>query len=137
MPGQPVHWNWNILGITRYISTARISLQKYHIPFQKISWKTIYSFRIIWDSYNKWFLHYFQLLYRRAQRDTCTLRLSAWPSLSQLGLIADYCRCSHFRVTGNLKADVLAFIQLASWLVGEIWYCLSRGNHLHIICLQI
>lgn len=41
-------------------------------------------------------------------------RLLAWPPLSQLGPIADYCRCSHFRVTGNLKADVLAFRQLAS-----------------------
>lgn len=50
-----------------------ISLQKYHTCFRKIYWKTIYSFRIIRDSYNKWLLHDFQLLYSRAQRDTCIL----------------------------------------------------------------
>jgi len=29
-------------------------------------------------------------------------------------LIAGFCRCNHFRVTSNLKADVLAFRQLAA-----------------------
>lgn len=83
---------------------------------------------IIQDSYNKMFLHDLWLLYSRAHRDTCTLDFQPGLQLSHLELIADFCRCSHFGVSSNLKADVLALRQLAAWLVGKIRHWLSRGN---------
>lgn len=68
-----------------------ISLQKYHTSFQKIYWKTIYHFKITRDSYNKWLLHDFQLLYSKAPRDTHTLDFKPghhFPSWDSLQIIA-------------------------------------------------